>query len=104
MVKRYQVRMVLRAAQDIHEICSYIERDSPQNSAAVAQALFDSIDSLELLPHRFRVHEHRTDPAKTVHAMPVSPFIVYYRVLERNDVVEVITVRHGARRQPRRIR
>jgi plasmid stabilization system protein ParE len=70
----------------------------------VAQAILDAIDSLSLFPYRYKVHEHRKDPAKTVHSMPVPPFIVYYRVVARHDLVEVITVRHGHQRQPRRLR
>jgi plasmid stabilization system protein ParE len=36
--------------------------------------------------------------------MPVPPFIIYHRVLESERIVEVLTVRHGARRQPRRFK
>jgi plasmid stabilization system protein ParE len=66
--------------------------------------LLDGIDSLEILPSRYRIHEHRKEQAKTVHAMPVPPFIVYYRVVEARHMVEVVAVLHGSRRQPRRIR
>jgi plasmid stabilization system protein ParE len=34
--------------------------------------------------------------------MPVSPFIVYYRVDDKRGAVRILTVRHGARRQPQR--
>jgi plasmid stabilization system protein ParE len=104
MPNRYRIRTMPRASNDIVGICSYIEKDSPQNAASVAQALLDAIDSLEILPHRYKVHEHRKDPAKTVHSMPVPPFIVYYRVVDNLAIVEVLAVRDGRRRQPRRIR
>lgn len=103
MPERYRVRITPRAANDLIGICTYIERDSPQNAASVAQELLDAIDSLSLFPYRYKVHESRKDPAKTVHSMPVPPFIAYYRVVARHDVVEVIAVRHGSQRQPRRI-
>lgn len=83
-------------------ICTYIEQGSPQNAAGVAKRLLDAIDSLDLLPRRYKVHEHRRDPAKTVHAMPVPPYIIYYRVVDRNQVVEVVSVLDGRRRQPHR--
>ncbi len=104
MPDRYRVRITRRASDDLIGICTYIERDSPQNAASVAQELLDAIDSLSLFPYRYRVHENRKDPAKTVHAMPVPPFMVYYRVVVPHDLVEVIAVRHGRRRQPRRFR
>lgn len=102
MPQRYIIRITPRASADMVEICTYIEQDSPQNAASVAEELLHAIDSLELLPHRHRVHEHRKNPAKTVHAMPVPPFIVYYRILDRHAVVEVLAVRRGSQRQPRR--
>lgn len=104
MSERYQIRMMPRASEDIIQICSYIERDSSRNAARVAQRLLNAIDSLELLPHRYRVHEHRRNPAKTVHSMPVSPFIVYYRVVDAKHIVEILAVLHGSRRQPRQFR
>src|SRR5436305_5398970 len=104
MPDRYRVRIMPRAANEIASICAYIEKSSPQNAAGVAQELLDAIDSLDILPARHRIHEHRKDPSKTVHAMPVPPFIIYYRVVERHEVVEVVAVLHGSRRQPRRFR
>ena len=102
MPERYHVRVTPRASNDIVGICSYIAQDSPSNAASIAQEFIDAIDSLELLPRRYRIHEHRKDPTKTVHAMPVPPFIVYYRVVETSHVVEVVAVMHGKRRQPQR--
>lgn len=102
MAERYRVRITPRAADDITEICAYIEQDSPKNAALLARELVDAIGSIDLLPHRYRIHEHRREPAKTVHAMPVPPFIVYYRVTDRDRVVDVLTVLHGKRRQPER--
>ena len=48
-----------RASNDIVGICSYIEKDSPQNAGKMAQVLLNAIDSLEIFPHRYTVHEHR---------------------------------------------
>jgi addiction module RelE/StbE family toxin len=102
MPEHYRIIITPRASTDIRSIFAYIEQDSPQNAVAIAQALLDAVDSPGLLPHRYRVHEHRTDSAKTVHAMPVPPFIVYYRVQDGRRTVEVVAVRHGKQRQPRR--
>lgn len=104
MPERYRVRITPRAADALAEICAFIERSSPQNAAEVAQRLIDAIDSLALFPQRYRVHEHRKEPTKTVHAMPVPPFIVYYRTVAGDDLVEVVAVLHGHRRQPSRFR
>lgn len=101
-VDRYRLVIQSRASRDIVAICSYIERQSPQNASIVATGLIGAIDSLVLLPHRYEVYLSHQDQGKVVHSMAVPPFIVYYRVLERDKVVNILTVRHGARRQPRR--
>ena len=82
MPDRYRIRTMPRASKDIVGICSHIETQSPQNAANVAQVLLVAIDSLERFPHRYKVHEHRKEPAKTVRSIPVPPFIVYYRIVE----------------------
>ena len=104
MPDRYRVRIMPRAADDMVGICAGIQRQSPQNASSVARRLLEAIDSLDILPHRYKVHEHRTEPGRTVHSMPVPPFIVYYRVVDRLRVVQVLSVRHGSRRQPRRFK
>jgi plasmid stabilization system protein ParE len=91
-----------RASNDIVALCEHIERDSPQNAASIATRLFEAIDSLDIFPHRYEVHISRRDRDKTVRSMAVPPFIVCYRVSERKQAVEVVTVRHGSQRQPSR--
>jgi plasmid stabilization system protein ParE len=100
----YRVLIPPKAAAELTEICAYIEKQSPQNAAKVAQNIVHAIDSLDLLPHRCKVHEGRADPALTVRSMPVPPFIVYYRVDDRRRAVRILSIRHGARRQPKRFK
>ena len=99
---KFRTRMVARASADLNEIIEYIEFQSPQNASLVANRLADAIDSLEYLPRRFKVYRSSRDPARVIHSMSVPPFIVYYRVIDDQLVVEVQTIRRGTRRQPRR--
>lgn len=101
MPDHYRIRIMPRASNDLVSICSFIEQHSLQNAASVASELVAAIDSLEILPHRYKIHEHREDPAKSIRSMPVPPFIVYYRIVDRLLVVEVLTVRHGERLPPK---
>jgi plasmid stabilization system protein ParE len=103
-VPKYRVIILPRAGADIVEICSYIEAQSAQRAVGVAEMIIKAIDSLDALPHRCRIHENRRDPALTVRAMSVQPFVVYYRVDDVRGAVRILTVRHGARRQPKRWR
>jgi plasmid stabilization system protein ParE len=102
MPDRYHVIISPKATQALSEICSYIEHESPANAALVATRLIAAIDSLEQLPHRYEVHEHRQDARKTVRSMAVPPFIIYYRIDDHVQSVRILSVRHGARRQPER--
>src|SRR5512133_2897307 len=102
MPRRYRVLVMPEAAADLVGIFDHIERDSAQNARAVIEALIDAIDSLAQFPHRYKVHRSTRDPDRIVRSMPVPPHVVYYRVIEQHAVVRVLTVRHGARRQPNR--
>ena len=102
MPDRYRIIISPRASADLHGVHKYIETESPQNAAGVLDALIRAINSLEQLPHRHRVYQGRREPSAAVRRMPVPPYLVYYRVDDKNRPVEVVTVRHGRRRQPRR--
>ena len=70
MLERYRIKIMPRAASELVDICSFIERESPQNSVSVARELVTAIDSLEILPHRYKVHEYRKDPTRSVRSIP----------------------------------
>src|SRR5579871_2462826 len=92
----YHVRIQPRAAKDVVNICRYIEPDSPQNATLVADRLLDAIESLAILPYRYKVHRSSKRRDRVIRSMPVPPFIVYYRIRERVQAIDVISVKHGA--------
>jgi len=100
----YRVRLLPEASADLRGIFDYIELDSPQSATAVARMLIDAVDSLAEFPHRYKVHRDTHQPRRVVRSMPVPPFILYYRVDDATRLVEVLTIRHGARRQPKRFK
>jgi plasmid stabilization system protein ParE len=102
MAPSYHVIISPRAASDLGDIHANVELDSPQNARSILSELIDAIDSLQHLPRRYRAVQGRRRPSKAVRRMPVPPYLIYYRIEERKQSVEIITVRHGARRQPRR--
>jgi toxin ParE1/3/4 len=101
MTPYYRVILLPEVYDDINRIIDYILPNSPENAAHVADIILNAAKSLSSLPKRYAVHQHRKDPDKTTRAMPVSSFILYYRIIESHRAVKVLTVRHGARRQPR---
>jgi plasmid stabilization system protein ParE len=104
MTPRFKVIVLSRAFAELDEILEYIAGQSRQNAASMIETLWQAIESLEEFPHRYEIHEHRRDRAKTVRSMPVKKFIVYYRVDDDRHVVRVLSVRHGSRKQPRRLK
>jgi plasmid stabilization system protein ParE len=97
----YDVRISSEAAADLTAIHAYIVQDSPDDAARFLEHLLDSIQSLERLPHRFKVYRRGRQTGRPIRSMPVQPYVVYYQVLEDDGVVRVMTVRHGVRRRPR---
>lgn len=102
MPRIYSVRITKTAASELDAIFQWVVRESPQNAHRVLEGLLDSIFSLKLFPTRYKLHQRANKASEAVHAMPVPPFVVYYRVREQPGVVQVLSVRHGARRKPRR--
>lgn len=98
----YRVIVSPRAFADLDGILEHIAQSSPANAARVIDRLWESMQRLQHLPHRYRVVRGRSGAASAVRRMPVPPFLVYYRVDEQNHVVRVLTVTHGAQRQPRK--
>jgi len=91
-----------RASSDLDAIFTYISNRLPGNAPGFIRQILDAIDSLERFPHRYPAVEQQPRVRAGTRAMPVSPYLVYYRVLEPQLAVRIITIRHGARREPRR--
>ena len=101
MSERYRINITPFAAANLEDIHKYIGKDSPQNAAGMATAIIDAIDRLESLPHRYPVDKGRRQPSETVRRMVVQPFLIYYRVNNKNRKVDVVTILHGKQKQPR---
>ena len=78
--------------------------DSPSQGDRYARVLIDMIMSLSRSPASLKVYEKRADPALSVRTRNIDSYIIYYRVDESARTVTILTIRHGARRQPRRFR
>jgi addiction module RelE/StbE family toxin len=100
MPETYRIRITPRALADLEGIFEYINRDSPQNAAKMIRTLLDAIDSLDILPRRFDVPRTGAVRGRQVRSMPVQPYLVRYRIDERERIVRILRVRHGARQKP----
>ncbi len=102
MPDTHRVILTAEAFLDLESIAAYIRQHSPQNAATVAETIMEAIDSLALMPARFRRVGKSRKRGSPIHAMVVRPFIVYFRVDDPPGAVYILSIRHGKRRQPRR--
>jgi plasmid stabilization system protein ParE len=71
-----RIRWTEPAAQDLINICDYIEaHDSPTLARRVALALYKRVDSLAQFPHRGRPATHRIHGNWSFPICPISLFI-----------------------------
>jgi len=104
MDQAYRIILLPEVISDLSGIYDFVESDSPQNAVAVIRKLMESIDSLDQFPQRCKIHLSSKVADRVVRSMSEPPFIIYYRVIDQDRVVEVMTIRHGARKQPKRFK
>lgn len=102
MPAAYHVILSPEAAADLQALYEYISKDSPDNAAKMVGRILDAIESLETFPHRNVVERQSKKIKQPVRSLLVKPYIIYFRVLDEQVAVTVLSVRHGARRRPKR--
>ena len=100
MPDSYRVRITPRALADLRGIFDYIAKDSSQNAQGMIRRLLDAVDGLDILPHRYDVPRGGNARGRQIRSMPVWPYLVRYRIEQRNRLVYVLRIRHGAQRRP----
>jgi len=71
MPDRYYVITTPRAQSDLDEIYNFIAKDSPQNAKSFVRELIEAIDSLQMLPLRYRVYQGRRRSKISIRRMPI---------------------------------
>jgi plasmid stabilization system protein ParE len=93
----YTLRYTKKALNDLDEIIGRIAEDDDEAASRFGGSLLDHIDLLARFPRMGALIRKRRNIRKLVH----SPFLIYYRMHEEKHLVEVLHLRHGARRPPR---
>jgi plasmid stabilization system protein ParE len=102
MPLKYSITISPRAIADLNIIHAHVSISSPQSATSLIQDLFRAIDRLNELPHPHAIQSGRRKPSQTVRRVPVHRFVIYFRIDEATQTVNVLTVRHGSRQRPRR--
>jgi toxin ParE1/3/4 len=90
-----RVRWTRKALRALDAIADYIAQDRPMAAERMVEHIRDSVDQLAQFPSLGRAGRV---PGTRELIVGGSPFIVPYRI--REDVIEIITVFHAARRWP----
>jgi len=95
-VKAYRIIVSPKALADLDEIHATIARRHPENATRFVRKIRDQIDRLDTLPEGYSKAPEARYFNEPLRHVTVWPYRIVYRV--SGDTVEVVTVRHGARR------
>lgn len=83
-----------RALNDLEEIVGYIAEDDASAAGLFGDSLLDHLELLERFPPIGTPTRKKAEVRKLMH----SPIVVYYQIHEARRLVEILRLRHGARK------
>jgi toxin ParE1/3/4 len=86
-----------RALSDLEEIVGYIAEDDSDSAVRFGDSLLDHLELFEKFPRIGTPIRKKTEVRKLMH----SPIVVYYQIHEARGLVEILHLRHGARKPPK---
>jgi len=95
----YLVNTTSRAERDLHHLYNEINAAGSDAARKWYKGLKKQILSLEELPNRCPVTPEKKTVRYLLSGRKHGVYRVIYRVLERQKVVEVLHIRHGARKK-----
>jgi plasmid stabilization system protein ParE len=93
----YLVRLTHRALRDLEVIYQFIEADTSEKAFAWFNELSQAIYSLERSPGRGAAVPENKRFRQLLFGRKQSTYRIIYTVNERNSVMNVLHIRHGAR-------
>lgn len=94
----FKVIWTPRGLETLRSALEYVAERNPDAAARIGSAILRSVGRLEQFPQLGHVfHKLGRDDVREI---PVQPYRVFYRVIESQRVVYVLTVWHGARQEP----
>ena len=87
-----RVRWTKRAEHRLYERTEYIRESHPDVAKKVITAIRNVTDNLGHFPYSYHTHNEFQDFREAV--VPRYPFVVWYRIKEKEQMVEIMTVWH----------
>jgi plasmid stabilization system protein ParE len=97
----YLVNITSRAARDLADLYRAINAEHSDAAKKWYWGLKESILSLEERPNRCPLRSKRERVRHLLYGYKPHIYLVIYRVREKQKHVEVLHIRHGARREPK---
>lgn len=94
----YQVRVERRAERDLAAIAQYIGAGGSQAAAIWLSGLYELVMSLASMPRRGSIVGHHPTRRQLLYGHKPHVYRVIYMVDELAQTIDVLQVRHGARR------
>ncbi len=92
----HNVRYSAEALTDLEEVTDYAELHFPATFERFFTGLLDQIEWLALYPRIGSLH----DSQKQVRKIQYPPFVIYYRITEPHERIDILHIWHGTRRPP----
>ncbi|MBN4050871.1 MAG: addiction module toxin RelE [Alkaliphilus sp.] len=97
-MKKYNVKFLKPALDDLEEIVLYIAQDSPPMALKMYDNIIACSMKLETFPKLGRKVPDKKMNESGFRMLVLAPYIAFYRVI--NDTVYIYRVLHGARSYP----
>ena len=99
-MEKYEVSLYPRAYRDIEDIYSYIalEKMEPDIAKGLTDRIWDSIDSLELMPYSHQDRLVGRYAGKGYKQLLTDNYIAIYKINEDEKRVYVVTVQYGGQK------
>jgi toxin ParE1/3/4 len=89
----WEISFSPRAIEDLSEAVRYLARDNPEAAERVGNALIDRVLVLTKFPKLGPPYRKR----QGVRTLVSRPYVIFYRVLEKEERVEILRYWHAAR-------
>lgn len=98
-MNRYRVDVSEPAEQDLLDIAKYItvELSAPMSALGIVEMLDDGMRSLRNNPKRHALVRNDRLAAKGYRALPAKNYLIFYKVDEQAQVVDIVRILHGRR-------
>ena len=95
----YLVKITARAERDLADLYDEINAEHSEAALKWYRGLKKCIFSLENRPKRCRVFRRRNGLRNLLYGRKPHIYRVIFRVLQKQKLVEILHIRHGARRE-----